>query len=754
MGPADFGAGLGIARGQIVIDTSSLERTQSIANSVGANVARSFGQVDTSINRTIGGVGRLNQSLGGLGGALGGFGAFRIAQFVLQADSLATAYRRQGVAAANLAGGQEKLNELLEAYDKATGRAVATADQMAEVTRLQAIGFADSAQELDEFVTAARGASLAMGRSQDYIISQLQIAIANQSKLRLDQLGLGISEVEARIRRLRAADKGLTDEMAYQDAVLGLLQEKFGGLVRSQEAQATGAEKMAKAWKDASLEIGEAFGPEISTALEGTSTQITGISRILRDLKTDIDNVKRGLREEGGIGSNSWLSDLLNFDLSFGLNQMELTTRPGQGLALTQRRDYRSWSATAGGIYPGGPGYMPSPTLGGVDQHYEERRQEQIDFGRELADIERSANAQRLDATQQYESQRSQIVETYGRQMAREEEDFLRQRGRAVAEFNRQVANLQSEAAERDAEWASDLAERIADIQSDGNERISEIEENYQRDRERREQDHRDRLFDAASRLDAVAVANEQRNYRRQSQDAQERHDEQIDKERENIAERIADEQHGHAERLADARKADAERLEDMREAFARQTAQEDEDRAVRLQRMAEDHAAQLAQMDAAQALRIEQINRHEAEERKTAEEAHIKAMGELGETLSEGWLRIQKGIEAVMLKEAEDFEKRIKEKYDVNNAERGTGATRSAGLPGYASGGWVNRTGPAMVHAGEYVLSPQIAAMAAAMRGGSMNVGGINIYGATDPVAVANEVDSRLRQFYQALRN
>lgn len=135
-----------------------------------------------------------------------GLAVAQAGRFAVEADTLATAYRRQEVAARNLAGSQAQLNRLMAAYAEATGGAINRAQSLADVTRLQAVGFADSAEELTRFTVASRGAAIAMGQSQDYILSQVQLAIANQSLMRLDQIGLGVEEVTERIDELRAAN--------------------------------------------------------------------------------------------------------------------------------------------------------------------------------------------------------------------------------------------------------------------------------------------------------------------------------------------------------------------------------------------------------------------------------------------------------------------------------------------------------------------------------------------------------------------
>lgn len=235
----------------------------------------------------------------GLGSGLAA--AYKLGGLVLEADKLATSYNRQQVAAVSLAGSQEKLNELLAVYDRVTGGAIDKATALGDVTRLQAIGFADNTEELEKFTTAARGISVAMGQSQDYVISQLTLAIANQSTKRLDQIGLGVSEVEKRIDDLKRADGSLTQEQAYQNAVLGIAVEKYGALAKSAAAQATGQEKAAKAWKDFKLELGEALGPAVSMGLNAVGQEIIDITNYLREARDAAVEAGNAIDKIGGM---------------------------------------------------------------------------------------------------------------------------------------------------------------------------------------------------------------------------------------------------------------------------------------------------------------------------------------------------------------------------------------------------------------------------------------------------------------------
>lgn len=678
-GLAGVGADLGTAHGTVTISMADAQRAVQTARAAANQIEQAFGGIDRGTKRAETGIKTVTASLGQLGGVFGVvFGvqaAQQLGRFILQSDSLATAYRRQSVAALNLAGSQAELNKLLATYNEATGGAISRAQSLSDVTRLQAVGFADTTLELQQFITAARGISIATGQSQDYVISQLQLAIANQSTLRLDQLGLGIDEVQNKVRELQNANQGLSDSQAYQNAVLGIAERKFGALARSVEGQATGAEKAAKAWADLSLEVGDAFGPAVGGVLNGLAGQLEGIRGILRGVAQDAGAAGSAIRGMGSGGGN-WLTDILNADplgdwarthgFVFQNGQLQFTNIPG----------IDSPGLSSGGSIGGGG--RRSGGGSGIDTEMAQRRRdEQLDFIEQTQQIERDANEQRLDATRTYEQQRTDTISDYGRQIAREAEDFARQRARAEAQFARQVADLREGIAKRETDWLEDLtdqladlqadsAERIADAQESANERIAELNEDYQRDRERAERDHRDRLLSAAARLDASAVFEEQRRFARERQNADEAHRDQIgdtqsalaerlEQEQENLAERIQQEQEAHAERLADAREADAERLADMTAAFEEQKRLEDEDRALRLERMAEDHAAQLAQMATANAEQMAEIDRHEAEELASAQDAHLKALASLG-VYNQTWKLIQDTQQAQALQSWAQF--------------------------------------------------------------------------------------------------
>jgi hypothetical protein len=211
---------------------------------LGGEVIPGMGNVQSLLNTSIAGIGV-------------GYAVQQGLQFMTEANQLATAYNRQQVAALSLAGSQAQLNALMRAYDEATGGAIDQATELAQVTKLQTLGFADSAKELERFVRGARGASLAMGSNADYIVGQAQLAISNTTTNRLDQIGIGVGEFKDKMDELKAANEGASESALYQEAILTIWEEKFGKISESSAAAATGVERLGKAWTDFKLAAGQ-----------------------------------------------------------------------------------------------------------------------------------------------------------------------------------------------------------------------------------------------------------------------------------------------------------------------------------------------------------------------------------------------------------------------------------------------------------------------------------------------------------------
>lgn len=635
--------------------------------------------------------------LGGLAGGLAGGGPALAAGLAvsegarraLEATQVATAYGRQEVAGVKLAYTQSRLNALLEAYSRATGGAVDEATTLANVVNLQSIGFGKSAAELERFVRAARGVSLARGRPQEEMIQEISLAIANQSMRRLDQIGLGVKEVNDRMAELRAQNQGMSREAAFQEAVLSRLDEKYGDLAKSAQGQATGTERASKAAKDLTLTIGQVLGPTVNLVGGAFADSL-----------------------------NIWIQRLKLVE--FGAEQVAKALQGWGILATPSVNDPRS-RTTIGRV-------TPERFRGGVQ--IREEHQALINQRQEsLSSIDRDSVRQQNEATRQGSEQRAGIIRAYEQSIAREAQDFGRQRLNAERKHGLAILDVAQDSARQRMKWQEESERTIAKARADTAERLSEMDEDFKKDQARREKDFKDDMLSAAGRLDAIALLELRKGRARELEDAREAHKEQRSDLEEQLAERERDERDSLQRRIDEQRENDALRIEEMKAAFEESRIQEDIERGIALQRQAADHGDQLAEFDRQQGLRILQIK-----EQAQAQRDEINAQFEKDMDAQGIRTKAYEKMLAAQEKAATDsFDRWWKH---VNDTITGNLPAARHNVPvavpgGFASGGLVERSGWARVHAGEYVMPAPSMAAASGMGNNSRTVNAnITIYG------------------------
>lgn len=534
--------------------------------------------------------------IGGIAGALAGGGAAGIglaaglavrqgAQFAIDASQVAVAYDRQRVAAVNLAGSQARLNDLLKVYDQATGGIVNKSEALANVTKLMSVGFADSREELDQFATAIRGISIAMGTTADTVTQNLILELFSQRGQRLDQLGLNYQEVRKRADELKAADSGLTQQMAYQQAVLEQAINRFGSLAKSAEGGATGIESLTKAWSDFQLEAGKQTEGPVNAIAGAAASAVNYLAQEIGRADRLMDEYEAKWKRQLPPGSH------------FGPSAMSTGIRP-----------------------PSGPAGLS-----------DEETAAYVDRSASLRNVNNQAAGDIADQNRSFGRQRAKAESDYQKGVLREQEDFTRKRLLQERKFNLSLLDVAQDSARARVKWEADVQREIEERRQDRDDRIGEIDEKYAKDREKRERDHRKRLLDAAANLDAVAVREEQERYAEEKKDAADAHQEQIDDANDAFAKFEADQRDSLQRRIDEQKANDEQRIADMRQAFEDQKAEEDAQREVDRGRREDDHAAQMAEMDNQQAERIQQIKDHAQQQRDEINEQFKKDLAAVG---------------------------------------------------------------------------------------------------------------------------
>ena len=757
---------LGVAKGKIIIDDKDLDGVAVKAKAVGSSVEKSLGRVDAAAKRTQVSLGALGKVVGAVGGIFGiQMGMQLVKQFgemVIASTDLATAYRRQQVAAVSLAGSQENLNELLSAYHSVTKNTIDDAKALADVTRLQATGFADSAAELTSFVNVAKGISIAMGVDTGYVTSQLQLAIANQSFMRLDQIGLGVEEVKKKIAELKVETKGLSSEMAFQQAILEIAEQKFGKLNQSIEAQATGLERLRKAWKDARLAQGQNVeGPVnvvtgfIAGEMEkgGIRQQVSekqneAMSNFFNDLIDRLPTYEKSEveQEADNIAAQAWANMMKPIAEWFESHRIpetqdEFDRKYNEGIY-----DYNK--VYSGYTTPGYTGGQPPAGIAGVSGSGIEGEKQiaiVVSHYKAIEQIERQAANARIAATEQFERQRTSIIRQYGLTLVRDAEDFALGTARAATEFNRSVSDMKRDGARREADAREELERGISELRKGHGERVAEITSKYHKDMEESEASHKEKLLGSAARLDAAGVVAEQRRFAKEKKQKQTNFKDNIKKEKESLDKQEKQREEALDRQLETARRNDERRLDDMKRDFEYRKQIEQEDREIRLGRMKEDHNSQLDEMQRVHEERIQQINTQEAEQKINEEDKFQAQLNQAG-LAHEKWLEEQDRWEQKALESFEDWWKDLDDIIANRGSVEapGTGATADAGSPvmrEFADGGPVNRTGPAIVHAGEFVLNAGTVGALRGMLGNFNNAGVVQAAGGRNITVAENAI-------------
>lgn len=199
----------------------------------GSTAAASGGFLQSGLGRA---------AIGGLAGFATVAGVQQLSRTAMELATMGSQLERTEQAATALVGSQSELERVTDSYRAALRGTATEGEAHAAVLQLSALGFADSTRELREFTRATQAVTMVNPALQgDAAQQQLMLTLANQSKLRLDQLGLSIEAVGDRSDELKARFPQLSTEMAFQQAVLGLLNERYVQLTGAMDESAAGA---------------------------------------------------------------------------------------------------------------------------------------------------------------------------------------------------------------------------------------------------------------------------------------------------------------------------------------------------------------------------------------------------------------------------------------------------------------------------------------------------------------------------------
>ncbi len=429
--------------------------------------------------------------------------------------------------------------------------------------------------------------------------------------------------VQMGLARTTAAVTDQQKVLARYALILEQTQLQQGDFARTSTELANSQRKLSASSEDLKAKIGETTKPMQQFAVNAALFAESGAGKYI----------------DGLAGAFGFLAG----QIQTTVRAFENLPRIARGLPLLQAAP----NALVSPYIFGGPGREGRGLSTGVDMASIEKAAAETAQKREdlavqryksLQTIDRSANQALIDSASQYASQRADVITQYDKQIARDAEDYARQRARAEQKYEEQRSAIVQNAAEKQVELATTRDENIADARAKSQEKLLELEQNYNKQRLQAERSHRESLLEAAGRLDAAAVAQEQRRYANEQQTQAENYSDAVSKEKKNLDDQIAAQQKNYEKQLTASQKQADEQLTQLKASYDEQRRQEEEDRQIRLERQKTDHDAQLAEMDAQQYERIQQIKRQAAEQRQQVEDDFQTSLHDLG-MATDAWI-------------------------------------------------------------------------------------------------------------------
>lgn len=699
-----MGVNLGSARGSIEIDTKGVANAERAVDRASKKMTSDMDKLGKGVGGLQDHFRKLDNILGVsfLAGAAIGIGktTYALGEAAAQAELTERSFEKMA------AGVGQSADDLLAGMRTASRGVISDSKLILGANRAIGTGVADTSRELNQILEIARATGQAYGKTTTDAYQRIVEAVSKLEPELLDELGITVrldQVFRSYAKSLGTTAERLTDAQRKQAFLNEIIKQSADEVKAAGDKGDTAADKFGR-FEASTEKLGKSWGDLINSI--GVPESLEGISNWMQRATDDAQFLRLAIVDLGqafGLLPRSWQS----------------SWNPGVETGVGKPNQFND--------------PVISPERTGPSQFDKDKLAVGMEWAKGVSEVNKRLNEEILDAEESYGQQRADTVKDYIKGVAREERDFNRQRLRDNMEHLDNIADIYRDATRRESKAADALARQLGKAREDTNERLAELDEDYQRNREKAARDHRDNLMEAAGRLDAKAVAEAQRNFKRQEEDAKESHDKQRDEIQKRLQEQIDEANEAHQRQLTEAREADAERVADMKADFVKRQTLEDEDRAIRNADRAQDQADQLAEQDRAHQDRLAQIGDHAQDERDKLDEEANTALAALGVR--------NKAFDDMMARRQAYWET-LWDKF-MGHVETSLG-----GRPGTMPPGFGETDAPA-----GFGVSGGGGAGAVAIGGNrNVNVGGIHIYPTPNqqPYDIADEVEKTMMRLLQ----
>jgi len=178
-------------------------------------------------------------------------------------------------------GGVANATDNLNAMRAAIGNVMTDSEAMASANKLLSMGLARNSSEL---ANLSRMAVMLGGstRTAQESIEEFSLLLANQSILRLDTFGISGARVRERIEELQAADKDLTREQAFLNAVMEEGSAKVDALAAAGVKATTATQDLDTAFRGLKEAVGVGLAGPIAEAQSNLAETLNQLATLVR----------------------------------------------------------------------------------------------------------------------------------------------------------------------------------------------------------------------------------------------------------------------------------------------------------------------------------------------------------------------------------------------------------------------------------------------------------------------------------------
>ncbi|MGC9395396.1 MAG: hypothetical protein ACP5J4_11130 [Anaerolineae bacterium] len=613
-----------------------------------------------------------------------------------------------------LSGSAVQATENLRAMREATNYTISEAEAMEGAIGLLGMRLANTPQQLAQITqqVATLGKQFA-GFSAERSIQQFMFAVENQSLQRLGEFGLNITDVTRRVEEFTRA--GYDAREAFKMAVLEGLDEQFQRIGGATVDAKTAFEQYRAAVDDLTAEFEAAFLP-VAEKVVVKLTEIIALSQKALVGGSGAEAMVASVESAMARAARNPIVPFAKRDMADVRNEIIATAQTQEELNAGLEAYYRKMDE-----YVNRYSQMPGLHKALVEQPGYAQERLSIDQGefvrlaveraQAVAAQERQAARERAAAEREAMLAREEAIRDVGRQIAVAEREIADRRDAVLAEFARETEDIERRRG-RDALLAALRAGwALEDAERQTAQRRAEIQQEYEQARAQ-----------AAAQF-AQAQAQAAQQYARQMQTIERQYQQRLADIRRQYE---MDEFEATLARDAAALFRARRRRDDETAKAARDRADQEQRAGQQyqnaLQQAQQTYAQSLAQAERARAeslAQLEQALREELEARRRAEErARIEQRMQLQWQEEDRQMYLQRRIlqvSAAFQAELEMARQHYEALRAMEAAARGSayipggvgGGSSGARPEAFAAGGYTSG-GLALLHAGEFVMSPQ----------------------------------------------